>query len=497
MSMLADPQALAEALIQLDIEDCAGVMLVVLESRPELAPVLVNKAVPELTFAPSSILTQKRGHGILKSFNAEKGFGFIACPELHEAFGRDVYVHGHQIKGFDVGSEVNFAIALNKDNHPQAFDIAAGTDPSGKGGKAGGKGSFLQAAAAKAGWEAGQEWGNSKGSGGAWGKGAKGGEGDFMSQLMGALGAGPASGGDDAWGGDAWAGKGAAAKGATPGKGPPAVANPATQRPGFVKTQACRHFARLGHCQMGDACGFAHGDHELGAATGGQQSSIPGIGVNPSIAGKGSGKGPDVKEELGQGVGIIKSFSEQNGYGFIECPEVREMGYQDVFLHGAQMAGYTVGDTVSFNCFLNSSGKIQAKDLELQASGGGGKGQSKMGTAFASPPTGAWGGKGAWDKPSGLATPAKNPDVAEMLGELTGCIKSFNDASGYGFIFCAEVNAMATGSQKDVFLHHAQKGEFVVGDNVKFNAFLNKKGNVQAMDLQYMDGSAAKKPRMS
>jgi len=310
-----------------------------------------------------------------------------------------------------------------------------------------------------------------------------------MSALMGALGGGGA--GDDAWGGKgAW---GAAAKGANPAApaykgGPPGVANPATQRPGFVKTQACRHFARLGACQMGDACGFAHGEHELGVTAGGQQG-MPGVGVSANFQGKGSGKGPDVKEELGQGVGIIKSFSEQNGYGFIECPEVREMGYQDVFMHSAQLQGFHVGDTVSFNCFLNSNGKVQAKDLELQASGGGKGGKSSMGTQFAGAPAG--GAKG-FGKPSGLATPASNPDIQEMLGELTGCIKSFNDASGYGFIFCQEVNAMATGSQKDVFLHHAQKGEFVVGDNVKFNAFLNKKGNVQAMDLVALDGPAAK-----
>jgi len=37
-----------------------------------------------------------------------------------------------------------------------------------------------------------------------------------------------------------------------------------------TKTQACRHFAG-GFCQMGDACNFAHGDHELGMPTSGVQ----------------------------------------------------------------------------------------------------------------------------------------------------------------------------------------------------------------------------------
>lgn len=29
------------------------------------------------------------------------------------------------------------------------------------------------------------------------------------------------------------------------------------------KTQMCRHFANSGHCVVGDACVFAHGDAEL------------------------------------------------------------------------------------------------------------------------------------------------------------------------------------------------------------------------------------------
>jgi len=34
----------------------------------------------------------------------------------------------------------------------------------------------------------------------------------------------------------------------------------------ITKTLVCRHFAK-GYCQMGEACGFAHGDHELGASS--------------------------------------------------------------------------------------------------------------------------------------------------------------------------------------------------------------------------------------
>lgn len=181
-------------------------------------------------------------------------------------------------------------------------------------------------------------------------------------------------------------------------------------------------------------------------------------------------KGPDVVEELGQTTGTIKSFSPNNGYGFIDCPEMREMGYQDVFLHHAQLGDFKVGDSIIMTVFLNSKGKAQAKDLQRNGGGGGG---------------GGGGGKGQRSQ-------GGSPDVKELLGTLTGVIKSFNEKSGYGFIHCPQVNEMG---YNDVFLHHQQKGDFQVGDEVQFTAFLNSKGSAQGMDLQYLQGPA-KRMRM-
>merc|ERR1719171_1606123 len=82
-------------------------------------------------------------------------------------------------------------------------------------------------------------------------------------------------------------------------------------------------------------------------------------------------------EELGQGVGVLKSFNQKNGYGFIDCPEMKELGYQDVFLHQAQVGNFNVGDQVMFTCFLNSKGKAQAKDLCRPGEASGGKSKSR------------------------------------------------------------------------------------------------------------------------
>jgi len=61
--------------------------------------------------------------GRIKSFNAQKGFGFIECPEAHAIYGRDVFLHKAQIGDFSTGSELCFSVEMNKSNMPQARDL--------------------------------------------------------------------------------------------------------------------------------------------------------------------------------------------------------------------------------------------------------------------------------------------------------------------------------------------------------------------------------------
>lgn len=63
---------------------------------------------------------------------------------------------------------------------------------------------------------------------------------------------------------------------------------------------------------------------------------------------------------------------------------------------------------------------------------------------------------------------------------LVGTIKSFNEATGYGFIDCP---AVANQFGHDVFLHHAQLGGYGVGQQVSFVINLNKQLKPQAFDL--------------
>jgi len=82
-----------------------------------------------------------RYQGRIKSFNSEKGFGFIECYETHALYSRDVFLHKAQVGEMHVGQFVAFICELNKQNMPQATEVTPiGGQPTGVKGKGKGKG---------------------------------------------------------------------------------------------------------------------------------------------------------------------------------------------------------------------------------------------------------------------------------------------------------------------------------------------------------------------
>jgi cold shock CspA family protein len=66
----------------------------------------------------------RRFTGTLKSFVTKSNYGFIACDELFDAFGCDVYLAGFAVNfELTIGAELTFTVKLNKDGKPQAFDL--------------------------------------------------------------------------------------------------------------------------------------------------------------------------------------------------------------------------------------------------------------------------------------------------------------------------------------------------------------------------------------
>ncbi|OLP91173.1 hypothetical protein AK812_SmicGene27158 [Symbiodinium microadriaticum] len=157
----------------LDEQSAVSVICSVLESRPELAPSVVSFSVPDLTYPPIKALVERRSDGFIKSFNTEKGFGFIACEELYNVFGNDVFLVGQQMGSFNVGDEVSFAVALNKDNKPQAYDLRWQHHRNVASGKGGVKGAWHapQQSQQQQQWGGGKSKGSAGGAG-SWGKGS-------------------------------------------------------------------------------------------------------------------------------------------------------------------------------------------------------------------------------------------------------------------------------------------------------------------------------------
>jgi len=128
-----DAQTIVDTVDALDEDTALAIVTSILQSRPEIAPAVVTYAVPDLTYPPSKAMTERRSRGMIKALNPDKGFGFIECPEIKEVFGSDVFLHIKQAGNVEAGMQVSFAIMLNKDNRPQAYDVMPDMKGDGKG----------------------------------------------------------------------------------------------------------------------------------------------------------------------------------------------------------------------------------------------------------------------------------------------------------------------------------------------------------------------------
>merc|ERR1719329_1451053 len=95
----------------------------VLASKVQIVPAVLASLMPYAGGGADALADgqaqsgaqDRRFVGTIKSFNKEKGYGFIACAEVKEAYGTDVFIHHHQLGPFAVGSEVSFLMSHSKD----------------------------------------------------------------------------------------------------------------------------------------------------------------------------------------------------------------------------------------------------------------------------------------------------------------------------------------------------------------------------------------------
>merc|ERR1719359_1059289 len=99
-------------------------------------------------------------------------------------------------------------------------------------------------------------------------------------------------------------------------------------------------------------------------------------------------------------------------------------------------------------------------------------------------------GMPSMDMGKGMGGKGGAPMGGPVLGKFSGTIKGFNPKQGRGFISSSDL--AATGQSGEVLLNHEELGEFEVGAQVSFTAFLNSNGQPEAKDLE----ASNKMPRL-
>ncbi|CAE7837787.1 cspE, partial [Symbiodinium necroappetens] len=69
------------------------------------------------------VVTHTHTKGKVKSYNQQKGFGFIECDAVKQQYKRDVFLHKQQAEGLQAGDCVNFEVELNQQGNPQARNV--------------------------------------------------------------------------------------------------------------------------------------------------------------------------------------------------------------------------------------------------------------------------------------------------------------------------------------------------------------------------------------
>jgi len=190
-------------------------------------------------------------------------------------------------------------------------------------------------------------------------------------------------------------------------------------------------------------------------------------------------------------IGTIKSFHEGVGVGFIACKAAYAVFGRDVTIDQHNLAGFRVGETVSFELATDDLGTPKA--LELEAAGSedfarpvrpatpskplskpatkplskpATKPLSKPVTKALSKPQAASTGKPlhkAASKP--LAKPAQAAGGLVVGTRIVGVVKSFNEKVGVGMITSP---ALLAQFKRDATVKVGDLAGFSVGDNVSF-----------------------------
>ncbi|CAK0874769.1 unnamed protein product, partial [Prorocentrum cordatum] len=165
--------------------------------------------------------------------------------------------------------------------------------------------------------------------------------------------------------------------------------------------------------------------------------------------------------------GVVKSFNQQKGWGFIECAETFHIAQKDIFVLKSSLPGGVAapGDTVRFDVQQGQKGP-EAANVQLL----GRLGQQRP--TF--PPSAA--PRMTHPPAYPAATAFARPPAAAGPGQTRGIVKSYNHEKGWGFISSP---ALQQTLGKDIFfMKSSVAGAAVLGPGaeVSFNVTQGQKG---------------------
>jgi len=136
--------------------------------------------------------------------------------------------------------------------------------------------------------------------------------------------------------------------------------------------------------------------------------------------------------------GIVKSFSEKHGYGFVNIPgQPIDIKFGRVDVMGSN--NVDAGEAVKFVPTVGPDGRLQAKNVQPDASRGGIK-RTGVPTSMLGVSGGDRPGKQQRYGGADLGSPEQLADPGVVGQYLTGAVKSYIPSTGFGFISCPDVS---------------------------------------------------------
>lgn len=260
----------------------------------------------------------------------------------------------------------------------------------------------------------------------------------------------------------------------------------------------------------GIAQGILQGALQLGTSDAAELCSYGGLTIGYDISGQpqyqyaftGAAGQPAVSSADGQTLyrGIVKSYSEEKGWGHIQCEQTKSLYCKDIFLLRSELKGQSanVGDEVTFSVNNGTKGAQATNVTVLHNPSDAASRISASGSAI---PTGVpvlqydiYGNASYVIHPA-VGTPQLAVTNADGQQVFSGVIKNYNDDKGWGHISC-EATRILYG--KDIFVMRSEcKGEsLAIGDQVNFSLAEGIKG-VQAAEVTIVARKGELRPELA